>query len=374
MSKCQYAVPFVLRLPHILESSPEHFMLHWSLRSVTRDFSRNEDKPVHKTMVDVKGPLISCLSLGQETATKLRVLNEMLSPEQNTFWHEWLPGGHFQQKISQELTEIAWYLPGGYDVDTFSEPVGFINIRGNALEQTEVPDTLIRFSSVTCIFTSKIDADVFSFLMRNCDDLEKIILVVKHEKKDRVKIDNDCDQLKEKFNLEDDQILKYEDKEANFDILMQKVKQLVTVWSEGNETSVSELVSNTKLTTNISIDDQNCLQGVEGAANILLDIDELNKSTEGNAKSLVIPCQSDIATRRQMAKIDKEVCRQKDNRENEIEKHKLDSLKEKWKLQKRQLQYPVSSSFMKFLKYLSYFTRENRSYFLQALKLGLNER
>ena len=166
MARCQYAVPFMLPLPHIKEHGEGQMILHWGLKSISRIFrvqdshtvedqnkdgakcqpqgqqtgkeTAQESKSVHKTLIDVEGPLVSCISLGKETTLKLKLLNKMLSPHQETFWHQGLAGGDCQQKLSEGLAEVAWYLPGGYSDDKFSEPVTFVNYRGNAFECPEV--------------------------------------------------------------------------------------------------------------------------------------------------------------------------------------------------------------------------------------------
>ena len=79
--------------------------------------------------MDMEAPLVTCFSVVEEPSWKSRLLNKMLSPQQETFWHQGLKGGHCKQKISQGIVEVAWYLPGGRGGETFSHPVAFANIR-----------------------------------------------------------------------------------------------------------------------------------------------------------------------------------------------------------------------------------------------------
>ena len=401
MAKCQYAVPFMLPLPQKKEGESK-MLLHWGLKSISRIFwaqdnltvaDQKEDgtkpgsrgrhsgkemmperKSVHKTLIDVEGPLVSCISLGKETSWKLKLLNKMLSPFQETFWHESLSGGNCQQILSEGLAEVAWYLPGGKSDDKFSEPVTFVNYRGDALECPEVSDTLVEFSSVTCIFTNRINKSVYSFLRSRQHNLAKVILVVLYQQEDKDEIEKGCNQLQTKLQLGGVHLLKFESVDANFDKLLETLKKSIEALSLGSRTSISELVSNTKITTSFSVDDENCAEGLAAAMDILTDIDEYNRLKPGSAKSIVLPCQSDIETREQMVKCDKEACRQKGMRDGEIEKYVQEQENRKWKLELKQLQYPISKTFMKFLQYILNFRGIERRYFLQGLKLELNTR
>ena len=122
MLRCQYAVPCILPSPKRENSAS--ILLHWSMQSTTRSFYEN-GKILNKALVDVEAPLITCFSVGEEPSWKSRLLNKMLSPQQETFWHQGLKGGHCKQKISQGMVEVAWYLPGGRGGDYISPPCNF---------------------------------------------------------------------------------------------------------------------------------------------------------------------------------------------------------------------------------------------------------
>ena len=86
MAKCQYAVPFIL--PSV-ESLGENLVLHWGLKSMARTFYKNNHL-INRTLVDAEAPLVACLNIGKETSWKSKLLNKMLSPQQETFWHQGL--------------------------------------------------------------------------------------------------------------------------------------------------------------------------------------------------------------------------------------------------------------------------------------------
>ena len=88
MSKCQYAIPFIL--PAAEESSRDS-LLYWALKGMTRSYCCN-DKLVNSSLVDAKAPLVACMNIGKETSLKTKLINKMLSPQQDTFWYQGLPG------------------------------------------------------------------------------------------------------------------------------------------------------------------------------------------------------------------------------------------------------------------------------------------
>ena len=101
----------------------------------------------------------------------------------------------------------------------------------------------------------------------------------------------------------------------------------------------------------------------------------MNEKIPGTAKAQILPYQSDITTRQEIAAADKELCRQRKWKEDIDFKNYKSEIKAKvWKLQLKQLQSPLSPSFRYFLQCLISLDAENRKYFLQSLKLGLNER
>ena len=103
-------VPFILPSPK--RGNSAYLWLHWGLQSATRSFY-DKGKIFNRALVDVEAPLVTCSSIGEEPSWKSKLLNKMLSPQQETFWHPGLKGGDCKQKISKGMVEVAWYLPGG---------------------------------------------------------------------------------------------------------------------------------------------------------------------------------------------------------------------------------------------------------------------
>ena len=84
MSRCQYSVPFVLPPTQRIQEDSKPLILHWGLRTMRRSYHYHNIVE-NKSLVDVECPLVSFVSFGEETSWKSRLLNKMLSPQQETF-------------------------------------------------------------------------------------------------------------------------------------------------------------------------------------------------------------------------------------------------------------------------------------------------
>ena len=121
--------------------------------------------------------------------------------------------------------------------------------------------------------------------------------------------------------------------------------------------------------------DWHCYHGQMAANTILRDIDNYNRRKSGSAKPEVLPCQSDLESRKEMAQLDKEICRQRKLEENTtVQNYAFDLIEKKWQLQLKQLQTPVPETFKYFLLCLISMENIDRKYFLHCLKLGLDQR
>ena len=87
MSKCQYAVPFILPSPSENRDESQNQILRWSLQTICKTYCEGNkpESSVTKTMVNVQCPLVSCLHLGDTVPGKSKILNEMLGRNLNNF-------------------------------------------------------------------------------------------------------------------------------------------------------------------------------------------------------------------------------------------------------------------------------------------------
>ena len=176
--------------------------------------------------------------------------------------------------------------------------------------------------------------------------------------------------------MESYQIICRSQKDSNFDTVYEGIvfgiNQLMAKANKTNSVSLSQFVSKVASNPKILVDTKRCSYGRRAAERILNDID---KNGLENAKQEILPCQSDLNTRKEIGRIEKEFCRhRKKTKDISISNYSIRLMQEKWRLHLKQLQNPLSQTFKYFLQCLTTLDSDDRKYFLQALKLGLNER
>ena len=371
MIRCQYAVPFILPTTH--NSASKNLILLWAMGSSVRTYY-HQGQDVTQTLADIEAPLVTFMNIGTETSWKSKLLNKMLSPQQETFWHQALKGGNTTQQISQGMVEVAWWLPGRLGDNNFSCPITFTNFRGNAANSDTICGHLLASSSMTFVFVEGIDTILKEFL-RNQRNLDRVVIVVLHKSKDGLK--KDAKALREEFHLKRNQIICKREHDTNFDSVCTGIKTSIdnTLSADKQMISLTSLASIMRKNKNTMVDDRNCYQGQQAAKTILEDIDEYNRKRKLSAKSKILPFQSDQASKQKLAWLEKERYRQTNrSEEKSSEDYWYEKKAEKEELQLKELQEPVSDTFQYFLQCVLHLDEIDKKYFLQCLKLGLNER
>ena len=218
LARCQYAVPLILPPPQQNKQKAKSILLHWGLKTISQVFYDN-DNVVNSTLVDLDAPLVPCVSLGEETSWKSKLLNEMLSPHQKSFWHQGLKGGDYKQRVSQGMAEVAWYLPGRQGDNQFSYPVTFVNVRGCSKHF----DRLCSSSTVTCIFTEEVDDELTRRLEKE-PQLQKVVVVILHKGGNEKRVRKAASQLQKKFKLEKRQVIRRSADDINFSYVEERLK------------------------------------------------------------------------------------------------------------------------------------------------------
>ena len=270
------------------------------------------------------------------------------------------------------MVEVAWYLPGGFDNDKSKIPLTFANMRGNAMYCPTATDVLMNFSTATLVFTQDIK-EAIQFLSKR-KSLENVILIVLHRGKNMKK-----KKLLKKFRLKEHQVICRIAEDSNFSAVLEDLgRSVAEVMKDGQSTSLAKIALRMKTDGCLETDDHLSTAARDSAAKILKEIDEIHDihgKQHGTAKHKVLPLQCDVHTRQELAALDKEKCRlEKWAGKKTIPKYDFEIQKKKWKLQFQQLQKPMSDSFKYFLKCLLSLDSTDRKYFLQCLRLGLNER
>ena len=375
MSLCQYAIPFMLPTPDREFEDQKSTVLHWALKGITRAFYRDH-KIETSTMVDLKVPLVSCVSFGKEIGWKSKLLNRMLSPQQDTFWQQELKGGNFEQTISEGMVELAWYLPGRHGNNKFPYPVAFTNMRGDAPRSEVVMNLMYDWSTSFCVFVNNVNNELIEFL-DNTRTLDKLLLVVLYNEQEERRVMEQVKGLNRKYRLENTQVLCKSASDTNFNLVYEQLKRSISnvIAMSHASCSITDIAQEAKALAEFTTDNRNGSIGRTAASKILKDTDTCNRQEPRSAKKEFLRLQSDLETRKQIAYYEKELCRQKRLKENTtIQKYAYDMKEKKWQLQLKQLQVSISETIKHFLNCLPRLKKVDRKYFLQCLKLGLNER
>ena len=368
MLKCQYAVPAII--PMGPNSSPHYLLQNWALRAGMRSFFPC-GKEETEYLANVKAPLVTFMSLGKETHWKSKLLNKMLSPQQETFWHEELKGGGRKQTISQGMVEVAWSLPELYTENQFPFPVMFTNVRGRARYSDAVYTNLFDSSHLTCIFVEEFTSELKEFLKKR-HKLERMIIIVLHNKNNREKIVKDSERFIRMFNLKQSQVIIKKEIAKDLDAVYEQLQKILeeALNEVQQKISYSEFILKASKTQNALLDDLTWLHIQEAAETILTDIATVPKRS--NTKSSILSCQSDPESRKKIADLEKEIHRLKQLNESNSSQYRTKLLQEKLILQLTELQRPISDTFKFFIQCLKNLSDIDMKYFLQYLHLRLN--
>ena len=292
-----------------------------------------------KPLVEVDCPLVVCMNYGNETSWKPKLINKMLSPLQEFFWHPGLSGGNCKQLVSGGMVEVAWYLPTNHSDNQFQFPVTFLNLREDARD-SRLGDHLYSCSSATCIFLTSIDKELVGSL-RKRTALDKLILVILYRKEDEARIKVEVKELQEKLSLEKFQIIRKCAEDANFNIVFDLLKKSIRhVTQDGGKfCSLTTLTDQMRTENRFDIDDGHGYHGQMAAKTILADIDRFNSDMPGSAKAIILPGQSDLKSRSEISSLEKELCRQK--------KHRDTTTVQKYAIEIKEKKYSVQINMMK---------------------------
>uniref|UniRef100_A0A4W5M7C9 Interferon-induced very large GTPase 1-like n=1 Tax=Hucho hucho TaxID=62062 RepID=A0A4W5M7C9_9TELE len=159
MSMCQFAVP--LLLPNC--DTEQSTLMLWALRDIVKKFrlsSQVDTKSfIEERIVLSDIPMVSFVRLGESNLSKSNMLNKLLS-NPDTFVHRDMDCGDVPRKISDGLVEISWYLPcGKRNIDRFTKPVAFANLRGDIGSFKTQFSFLCQTSAAIYMFSDELEAN-----------------------------------------------------------------------------------------------------------------------------------------------------------------------------------------------------------------------
>ncbi|CAI5669311.1 unnamed protein product [Oreochromis niloticus] len=370
MSMCQFSVP--LLLPNC--DTGQCTLMLWAMRDIDKKYrpqSLSQSKGfIEERIVLSELPMVSFVRLGECSLSKSEILNKVLSNSQqyhDTFVHHNMECGDSPRRISNGLTEITWYLPGGNtNIDIFSQPVAVANLRGDIASFETQYSFLCQTSAAVFVFFDHLDSEsesVFN-LLKSQNHKAQIFLVGNYESK-RFNLDA-LEKVATELNLtESNIILKTKQKnDADFVKDLRKTVRNV-IEKSGLKMKIEKMVDVAhELGILVDEDAPECQTAKKNAKTITEEIQDIHKYKEDQ-----LPRQGQIW--KTLTCLEKEAFRLRNVGFKNIEDYKSDLQKQKEELRKKQNSYEMSTAMTKFITGISSPGTE-RFYFLKWMRMNLD--
>ncbi|XP_028258335.1 up-regulator of cell proliferation-like [Parambassis ranga] len=372
MSMCQFSVPLLLPYGNKSQCS----LMLWALRDIVKEWrphDLSESKGfVEDNIVQTHVPLYSFVRLKNCSLSKSQLLNLVLSrgqQNQNIFIHRDIEGGALKREIADGLVEVCWYLPCGREnLDIFSEPVAFTNLRENICESLAQFNFLFQVSAATFVFLDKVEENEEKILTSLQDVKSKLFLVVNRRDGSAREDMKTVKTIMEKLALPNSNVT-IADSKVNKAEFSKKLCAAI-------KTSLAQV------TTTMNITDMPAK-----ATELGLSVDECKSDEEKKAaedimkgigmrripdyKKQQLPLQGENWKR--LAQIEKEECRMKKSGDSGLEQCIAKIQEEKQGIKNKQREYKLSKGMESFIDNFSAKTKEKRDFFLKWMKLMLDK-
>ncbi|KAM8763432.1 up-regulator of cell proliferation-like, partial [Acanthopagrus schlegelii] len=371
MSMCQFSVPLLLPDGHNSQCT----LMLWALRDIVKEWRPHDLSEsrgfVEDNIVQADIPFFSFVRLKNCSLSKSQCLNHVLSLGQqhhNIVIHRKMKGGANARKIANGLVEVCWFLPcGNRNLDTFSKPVAFANLRGDICESLKQFSFLCQVSTATFVFLDKVEENEHKILTSLQDVKSKLFLVVNH-KADNAKEDmKSVKATKEELDLPNSNV-KIKDSTVNVaefsEKLCQLIKKSMTVGTA--KISIENMVAKAA-ELGLSVDEGTSDRQKKAAKEI---IDGIGVRSIPDYKKQQLPLQGENWKR--LSQLEREECRLKKAEDQRLEEYKSQLQEEKQQIKKKLCKHKQSGAMKSFIKHLSESDKEKRDFFLNWMKIKLN--
>ncbi|CAI5689275.1 unnamed protein product [Oreochromis niloticus] len=366
MSMCQFSVP--LLLPNC--DTKQCTLMLWAMRDIVKKYrpqSLSESKGfIEDRIVLSELPMISFVRLGECSLSKSEILNKLLSNSQqyhDTFVHYNMECGDSPRAISNGLTEITWYLPGGNaNIDIFSQPVAVANLRGDIESFETQYSFLCQTSAAIFVFFDYLDFDCS--LLTKQHHKAQIFLVGNYESKRFSK-----DALKKvatEMGLTTNKIIIKTKLKNNAD-LVKDLRQTVRDVVKNAKIKMSiEQMADIAHKLGILVDEESpeCQTAKTNAEAITAEIQDIHRFKEDQ-----LPRQGEIW--KELTCLEKEEFRLRKVGSKNIEDYKSELQLQERELRKKQNSYDMSTAMTWFINAISSPGTE-RFYFLKWMRMNLD--
>ncbi|XP_036444427.1 interferon-induced very large GTPase 1-like [Colossoma macropomum] len=282
LSSCQYALPLLVPSP----TSADTELPLWTFRQIKKSWKSVGGLSTSLPVCQVKAPMVFFCRLGSVSTSKSQLLNSVINPKHNTFFHRDCPGSSRSCLFMEGLVEISWYCPAGNTDDLFNECIAFCNLRGDAVEHNKQNGFLSEQATVIVVLMQNMELnekarELLQTLYK--DSSKYLICVISDLQKGPLKMGNGNNI---KIGLRDrNQAELQEELIAAISMCLQKC----------NSSPTFSLEESSKLAKRcgfvVDEDSEDCQEGKTGA----LDVMQLLKGDDiSQIKAKLLPCQGKL--------------------------------------------------------------------------------
>uniref|UniRef100_A0A3Q4ABT7 VLIG-type G domain-containing protein n=1 Tax=Mola mola TaxID=94237 RepID=A0A3Q4ABT7_MOLML len=368
MSMCLFSIP--LLLPHSTNS--QCTLMLWALRDIVKEWRPHDLSEsrgfVEDSIVQANMPFYSFVRLKNCSLSKSQILNHVLSRGQQNhsiFIHRDMEGGAHERKIASGLVEVCWYLPcGTKNVDIFSGPISFANLRGDISESLTQFTLLYQVSNATFVFLDKVEENEHRILTSLQDVKSKLFLVVNHKnaKEDVMSIKATLKELDLPKNS-----VKIKDPKVNVTEFSKKLCGAIQTLSLYIKPTNIESMCDKAVELGLSVDEIKSEKQKKEVEKIL---DGIRVLSIPQYKKQQLPLQGHNWKR--LAELEKKEYRMKGAGVSSLEEYKCKLQAEKQEIRKEQSKVKVAKGMTYFIEALSASDREERDFFLKWMKIKLD--
>ncbi|XP_073491682.1 up-regulator of cell proliferation-like [Aquarana catesbeiana] len=369
MAMCQFAVPLLLPAG---DGSQCTYML-WAMRDIVKKWrpqSLADSKGFREeNVVNISMPIISFVRLGKTKLSKSKTLNQVLNPIQqhhNFFIHDDMEGGNLERKISDGLVEMSWYFPSSKS-DVFPEPFAVTNLRGDLESNWDQFTFLSTISSAVFIFMETINEQEFQLLSK-CSQTDTMFhFVVTPGKAVEEETKSILLRLLPVLRSEKDNIILKSKAENDANIMKKIHPRIQNVLKKCSKNIVLGDLHKFFGKYNFVVDENSkeCQKARDLAIKITREIQDV-----AQYKNQTLKLQGDLW--KQLSKREKELCRMKNQGEENAETYQSTLLKECNNLHSEQYKHQIPKGIQMFTDALTDLSKKERQHFLKWMKFKLD--
>ncbi|XP_063285634.1 up-regulator of cell proliferation-like [Pelobates fuscus] len=375
LSVCQLAVPLLLPA-----GDGQHCTLMlWAMRDIVKRWKphslADSKGSMEGNVVNIPMPTFSFVRLGKNKLSKSKIMNHILSPAQHYhdfFIHKNMDGGNTERTISNGLVEMSWYFPSGSkSSDIFPEPIAVTNLRGDLESNWTQFIFLSRVSSAVFIFTESVGEREFR-LLSNCynKDTEYYFIITLSPGED-VEMKETIQNLKKLKT-----ILEFEN------------TNMIIIKKEVNDPTIANIITcriiqylncSARKITIENMEKQISGLGIyvcEHSTECCTAREHAGKITE-EIKNVVQYKKETMCLQgdpwKQISKIEKEMCRMKNQGSMDVEEYRCELISQRMSLQEKQYAHDLPSGITLFINAIMTSSYSEKHTFLKWMKFKLDD-